>query len=64
MTSKYEPGEHVFFIENARFIKEAVIVKCAGGYCVIRFADRSGGTRLRENRLYGSKEEAGKNKSN
>lgn len=60
MNAQFTPGDNVFFIENAIFVKEAQIVKCAAGSCIIRFTDRSGGTRLRENRLYKTAEEAKK----
>ncbi|MBQ6504658.1 MAG: hypothetical protein IJI57_12170 [Flexilinea sp.] len=61
MNALFSPGDNVYFIENAIFVKEAQIVKCAAGSCVIRFTDRSGGTRLRESRLFKTAEEAKKN---
>lgn len=58
MDTRFSPGDNVYFIANAIFVKEAQIVKCAAGSCIIRFTDRSGGTRLRENRLYRTSKEA------
>ena len=59
MNAQFVPGEHIYFIENAIFVKEAEIVNCAYGSCIIRFTDRCGGTRLRESRLFRTAEEAG-----
>ena len=61
MNTQFVPGEHIYFIENAIFVKEAQIVNCYGGSCIIRFTDRCGGTRLRESRLYRIAEDARKN---
>ena len=38
-------------------IKEATIIKYSGGFYTIRF-DNDGGTRVRESRLFSTKEEA------
>ena len=57
MAAKYSAGETVYLIENGVKIKEAEILKVAGGFCTIRFADGAG-TRVRESRLYPTKEEA------
>ena len=59
MTPKYSPGQTVYLSgANASLIEEAVVVKHAGGFCTIRFTKRSGGTRIREGRLYATREEA------
>lgn len=48
---KYVPGDRVFIIENGNRIREAEVIRCAAGFCTIRFRN-GGGTRLRESRLY------------
>ena len=58
--NKYNVGDTVYFLESQRIIREAKIIKCGGGFYTMKFADGAGGIRLRENRLYSSKEEAEK----
>lgn len=58
--NKYSVGDTVYFVESQRIIREVKIIKCGGGFYTMRFVDGSGGIRLRENRLFGSKEEAEK----
>ena len=40
------------------WIKEAKVLKYSGGFYTIKWTDSDGGTRVRESRLYASKEEA------
>ena len=56
--NKYSVGDTVYFIESQRIIREVKIIKCGGGFYTMKFVDGPGGIRLRENRLFGSKEEA------
>ncbi len=58
MKSKYNPGDKAFIVESSRFIREVTIVKIAGGLATLRFADANGGVKLRESRLFPTKEEA------
>ena len=58
--NKYNVGDTVYFVESQRIIREAKIIRCVGGFYTMKFADGVGGIRLRENRLYSSKEEAEK----
>lgn len=58
MTGKYKPGNRAFIIESKRFIREVEIVKFSGGLYTLRFPDSGGGIKLRENRLFSTKEEA------
>ncbi len=58
MTSKFKPDDTVFLVGNGRFIEEATVVMTVSGFVTIRFKDRSGGTRVRESRLYPTGEEA------
>ena len=54
----YNVGDTVFIVESQRIIREVKIIKCGGGFYTMKFVDGTGGIRLRENRLFGSKEEA------
>ena len=58
--NKYNVGDTVYFVESQRIIREVKIIKCGGGFYTMKFvdADGSGGIRLRENRLFATKEEA------
>ena len=58
--NKYNIGDTVYFVESQRIIREVKIVKCGGGFYTMKFVDGSGGIRLRENRLFDSREEAEK----
>lgn len=58
MQPKYEPGQRVFLSgANASLIREATIKSCSGGLYTIRFSG-GGGTRVRESRLFPSREAA------
>jgi len=56
--SKYNVGDTAFLIESNRIIREVKILKFAGGLYTVRFADGTGGIKVRESRLYTSKEKA------
>lgn len=58
MDTKFKKGDTVYLIGNTHFIEEAVVVMNAVGFVTIRFTERGGGTRVRENRLYPTREEA------
>ena len=58
MPSKYNPGDTAYIIESGLFVRKVEIVKAAGGFATLRFLDCEGGIRLRENRLYPTKEDA------
>lgn len=53
----FETNTSVFIIESNRIIREAVVTGRRGDFYTIRFKD-GGAIRLRESRLYRSKEEA------
>ncbi len=58
MAAKFKAGDTAYLIESNHIIREITIVKFAGGFYTIRFKDSGGGIKVRENRLYASKEEA------
>ena len=57
---KYNAGDTAFIVESQRIIREVRIISRGGGFYTMKFvdADSSGGIRLRENRLFATKEEA------
>ncbi len=56
--NRFKPGDIVYLIGNSHFIEEATVVMTISGFVTIRFVERGGGTRVRENRLYATREEA------
>lgn len=60
--AKFNPGDKVFIIESSHFIVEVEIVKYSGGFYLIRYPKQGGGYKVRESRLYKTKEEAERNK--
>ena len=56
--AKFNVGDTVYLVESNRMIREVLIVKYSGGFYTIRFNDSGGGIKVREHRLYASKEEA------
>ena len=55
---KYNIGQKVFIVENARFVKEVVIVSFASGFYTIKYPTGKGAFRVRESRLYATEQEA------
>ena len=58
MDKKYKQGDTVYFISENGSVEEATYVMYIAGFATIRFANGSGGTRIREYRLYFTREEA------
>ena len=62
---KYKPGDKVYILESNRTVREAEVIS-AGFFYTVKFMSYNGmaAVRLRESRLYSTKEEAeaGKNK--
>ena len=56
---KYSVGQHVFIISNNSFVMEMQIVRISGDFYTLRSIENySSGIRLKEHRLYSTKEEA------
>lgn len=57
---KYNVGDIVFFISNGYNIRKATVIRCGSGFCTIKFNDNEtpAGTRVRESKLFQSKQEA------
>ena len=58
--ANYKAGDIAWIVESTIFVKEVEIVKIRGGFVTLRFKGSSGGMRVRESRLYKTKEEAEK----
>ena len=58
MKSSFSPGDRAYIVESNLYIREVEVIKAAGGFCTIRFVDSGGGIKVRENRLFPSKESA------
>ena len=58
MERKFRAGETVYLISDSRVVEEATVVMTISGFVTVRFTGREWGTRVRENRLYTSREEA------
>ena len=59
MTS-FKAGDKAWIVESTIFVKEVEIVNIKGGFVTLKFKGTSGGMRVRESRLYKTKEEAEK----
>ena len=58
MATKYKSGDTAFIVESSRVIREVKVLKVAGGFATLRFTDSDGGIKLRESRLFPTKEAA------
>ena len=58
MAKKFNPGDTTFLVKSNRIIREVRILKFGGGFYTIRFADSDGGIKVKEHRLFSTKEEA------
>ena len=58
MDTIFKQGDTVYLISNGHIIEEATVVMNLAGFVTIRFTKRGGGTRVRESRLYATREEA------
>lgn len=58
MGARFKVGDTVFIVESNRFIREAEVRTCSGGLYLVKFKDNGGGIKLKEHRLFPTKEEA------
>lgn len=58
MAGKYNVDDIAFLIESNRFIRKVKILRFSGGLYTIQFVNGGGGMKVRESRLFASKEEA------
>ena len=55
---RFKSGDIAYIVENGLYIREVKIRTISGGFATLVFTDREGGTRLRESRLFPTKEAA------
>ena len=64
MPTKYKPGDTVYFLEQGHIVQQLQVVKYSGGFYTVRYMgrpwDRPSGFKIRESRLYATREEAEK----
>lgn len=60
MDTKYKGGQTVYIVENGHRISECTVINYSGGLYTIRLLETGGAIKLRESRLFLSKEEAKK----
>ena len=58
--ANWKAGDKAWIVESTIFVKEVEVVNARGGFVTLRFKDSYGEMRLRESRLYKTKEEAEK----
>lgn len=58
MKGRFKAGDRAYIVESNRFVREVEVRSCAGGMYLVRFLDSVGGIKLRDHRLFASKEEA------
>ena len=56
--AKLKAGDTAYIIESNRIIREVEIKNCSGGMYLIRFMDTGGGIKVKEHRLFVSRDEA------
>ena len=56
--SRFKPGSTAYIVESNRFIREVEVKSFSGGLYLLIFKDTGGGVKLRENRLFATKEGA------
>ena len=58
METKFRSGETVYLINESHVVEEATVVMTISGFVTVRFTEREWGERVRESRLYTTREEA------
>ena len=58
MANKYKPGDTVYIVSSVKWIKEAKVLRYAGGFYTLKFTDTGGGIKVRESRIFPTKEAA------
>lgn len=58
--AKFKAGDKAYIVESNRWIREVEIRSTAGGMYLIKFLDSGGGIKVKESRLFVTKEEAEK----
>lgn len=55
---QFQPGDVVYFISSTIFVRKATVIRATRDFCTIKFEETGGGIRVRNSKLYKTKEEA------
>ncbi len=58
--AKYNPDDTAFIVESGFTVRDVVVIRVVGDMYTLRFTDTGGGVKLREGRLFPSREAAEK----
>ena len=58
MANKYNPVDAVYIVSSVRWIREAKVLKYAGVFYTLKFTDTGGGIKVRDSRIFPTKEAA------
>lgn len=58
MKNQYKPGDIAYIVESALVVREVQIHNISGSFYALRFTDTNGGSKVRESRLFPTKEAA------
>lgn len=58
MKNQYKPGDIAYIVESALVVREVMVHSISGGFCTLRFTDTNGGIKVRESRLFPTREAA------
>lgn len=58
MAYKFQQGNKAYIVDNARFLREVIILRVTRDFCTIRYIDSRTIIKIRTNRLYANKKEA------
>lgn len=58
MAYKFQEGNIAYIVDNARFLREVIILRVTRDFCTIRYIDSRTMIKIRTSRLYENKKEA------
>ena len=58
MANHYNPGDIAYIVQSALVVREVMVHSISGCFCTLCFTDTNGGIKVRETRLYPTKEAA------
>ena len=58
VSGRFKQGDTVYFLGNMHRIIEVVVLRYDGNFYTLKYKDREGGVKLRESRLYRTREDA------
>ena len=57
MANKFQQGNKAYIVDNARFLREVIILRVTRDFCTIRYIDSRTIIKIRTSRLYANKKE-------